>query len=52
MRAGKAHEALSTGMVVRSTRGPIRYMVDGDLNTSRGAIEVAIGPRVRFLVAH
>jgi diacylglycerol kinase (ATP) len=51
MGKGKAHEALSTGMVVRSTQGAVRYMVDGDLHTSRGAIEVAIGPLVRLVVA-
>ena len=51
MTAGKAYEALSTGMLVRSTRGAARYMVDGDLHASPGAIEVAVGPRVRIVVA-
>lgn len=49
MRAGRACEAVSTGMLVRSTRGPVRYMIDGDLHSHDGAIDVTVGPRVRLL---
>ena len=31
-------------MVVRSADGHVRYMIDGDLHESRGALEVASGP--------
>jgi diacylglycerol kinase family enzyme len=50
MHHGKAYEALSTGMVLRSTEGVVRYMVDGDLHTSACPIEVTIGPQVRLVV--
>jgi diacylglycerol kinase family enzyme len=50
MSAGKAYDAVSNGMVVRSADGSVRYMVDGDLHVSRGAIEVGIGPRVRLVL--
>jgi diacylglycerol kinase family enzyme len=51
MRLGKTYEALSTGMVVRGADGAVRYMVDGDLHVSRGAVAVTIGPRVRLVLA-
>ncbi|MCL2448670.1 MAG: sphingosine kinase [Polyangiaceae bacterium] len=50
MHDGKAFEALSTGMVLRSTEGVVRYMVDGDLHISRHPIEVTIGPGVWLIV--
>jgi diacylglycerol kinase family enzyme len=51
MRSGRAYEAVSTSMLVESTRGPVRYMIDGDLHTSETPIEVKVGPRVRLIVA-
>ncbi len=37
--------------MVRSADGHVRYMIDGDLHETRGALAVSIGPRVR-LVTH
>jgi diacylglycerol kinase family enzyme len=51
MRPGKAHEALSARMLIRSASGTVNYMVDGDLHAAAGEIEVTIGPRVRLLIA-
>jgi diacylglycerol kinase family enzyme len=51
MRSGRAYEAVSTSMLVESTRGPVRYMIDGDLHMSETPVEVTIGPRVRLIVA-
>jgi diacylglycerol kinase (ATP) len=50
MRPGKAYEAVSRRVVVRSADGVMQYMIDGDLHETRGEIEVAIGPRVRLVV--
>jgi hypothetical protein len=36
--------------VVRSADGTMRYMIDGDLHTIEGAIEVTVGPRVKIVV--
>src|SRR5882672_9586778 len=41
MRPGKAHEALSSRMVVQSADGPLRYMIDGDLHETQGALVVS-----------
>jgi diacylglycerol kinase (ATP) len=51
MRPGKAREALSSRMVVRSAEGPLRYMIDGDLHEAPGEVAVTIGPPVRLVVA-
>jgi diacylglycerol kinase (ATP) len=51
MRADKTYDALASRMVVRSAEGRVRYMIDGDLHESDGAVAVSIGPRVR-LVTH
>ncbi len=51
MRPGKAYEAVSTSMLVESTNGPVRYMIDGDLHVSETPLEVAVGPPVRLVVA-
>jgi diacylglycerol kinase (ATP) len=50
MRPGKAYEAVSTSMLVESTNGPVRYMIDGDLHESAKPIEVAVGPPVDLVV--
>jgi diacylglycerol kinase family enzyme len=51
MRSGKTYDALASHIVVRSADGRMRYMIDGDLHESKGAVAVSIGPRVR-LVTH
>lgn len=51
MRPGKTYEALASRAIVRSKRGPIRYMVDGDLHESdKPELSIAIGPKVRIVV--
>jgi diacylglycerol kinase (ATP) len=50
MRPGKATEALSSRMVVRSADAALPYMIDGDLHEARGEVVVTIGPRVRLVV--
>jgi diacylglycerol kinase (ATP) len=50
MRPGKALDAISGRMTVRSADGVVRYMIDGDLHEHRGAVTVSIGPRVRLVV--
>jgi diacylglycerol kinase (ATP) len=51
MRAGRAYDSVSTGMLVESTRGPVRYMIDGDLHVSESPVRVTMAPRVRLVVA-
>jgi hypothetical protein len=50
MRPGRAREALTSSMTLRSDDGVVRYMIDGDLHEHRGAVALGIGPRVRLLV--
>jgi diacylglycerol kinase (ATP) len=50
MRPGRAHEAVSSRMVVRGAGRRVKYMIDGDLHEARGDLAVAIGPRVRLVV--
>jgi diacylglycerol kinase family enzyme len=53
MRPGKAYEALSSHVIVRSAEpgdAVLRYMIDGDLHEAFGEIEVSIGPRVKLVV--
>jgi diacylglycerol kinase (ATP) len=50
MRPGRAHDALSERMTVRSADGTVRYMIDGDLHECRGDLVVSTGPRVRLVV--
>jgi diacylglycerol kinase family enzyme len=51
MRPGKAYDALSVRAVLRSPKGRIEYMIDGDLHVSESSsLEIAVGPRVRLLV--
>jgi hypothetical protein len=51
---GEEHavEQLATRAVLESRSGVNDYMCDGDLYTKEGPLELAIGPRVRILVAH
>jgi diacylglycerol kinase (ATP) len=51
MRPGKTYDALTSRVVVRSADGRMRYMIDGDLHETRGDLVLAIGPRVRLVVA-
>jgi diacylglycerol kinase (ATP) len=50
MRDGRSYEACERRMIVRSADGTMQYMIDGDLHTAQGEIEVTIGPRVKIVV--
>jgi diacylglycerol kinase (ATP) len=50
MRDGRTYEACERRMTVRSADGTMNYMIDGDLHTTRGEIEVTVGPRVKIVV--
>lgn len=50
MRPGRTYEACEQRMVVRSSDGTTQYMIDGDLHTAKGEIEVSTGPRVKIVV--
>lgn len=50
MQAGHALEATTSSVTIRAPRGPMRYMVDGDLHECDGVLRVSVGPRVRIVV--
>jgi diacylglycerol kinase family enzyme len=50
MQAGHTFEATTASVTIRSQRGSMRYMIDGDLHECDGALHVSIGPRVRIVV--
>jgi diacylglycerol kinase (ATP) len=50
MQPGHTYEATTASVTIRSERGPMQYMVDGDLHHCDGALHVSIGPRVRIVV--
>lgn len=50
MAPGHTFEAVTTKATIRSPKGPIRYMVDGDLLECEGPLHVSTGPRVRIVV--
>jgi diacylglycerol kinase (ATP) len=50
MQPGHTYEATTSSVVIRSPKGPMRYMVDGDLHECDGPLHVSIGPRVRIVV--
>jgi diacylglycerol kinase (ATP) len=50
MRDGRTYEACERRMVVRSADGTMNYMIDGDLHTAKGEVEVSVGPRVKIVV--
>jgi diacylglycerol kinase (ATP) len=50
MRKGRAYEAVSSRMVVRTTAGPLRYMIDGDLHEAASEVVVSAGPVVRLVL--
>ena len=50
MQPGHTYEAVTDRAVIRSPRGPLRYMIDGDLHECDGPLHVTIGPRVRIVV--
>jgi diacylglycerol kinase (ATP) len=52
MGDGKTYEAVSEKAVVRSADGTMRYMIDGDLHSTRGEVELSVGPRVKILVGN
>ncbi len=52
MTDGKTYEAVSEKATVRSADGTMRYMIDGDLHSTRGEVELSVGPRVKILVGN
>lgn len=50
MREDKTYEAVSSRAIVRSADGTMRYMIDGDLHSTKGEVELSVGPRVKILV--
>jgi diacylglycerol kinase family enzyme len=50
MQPAHTFDATTTSVTIRSPKGPIRYMVDGDLHHCDGPLHVSIGPRVRIVV--
>jgi hypothetical protein len=50
MQPGHAHDALVSGVTLRASRYPLKYMVDGDLYETRSPLEISIGPTVRIVV--
>lgn len=50
MRANRTFEAVTAHALIESADGVMRYMIDGDLHETRGALEVSIGPRVKIVV--
>jgi diacylglycerol kinase family enzyme len=52
MRPGHTHDALAKRVIVRSSKSPLKYMVDGDLHACDGPLDVSIGPVVRIVVGH
>jgi diacylglycerol kinase (ATP) len=52
MRDGKTYEAVAEKATVRSADGTMRYMIDGDLHSTRGEVELSVGPRVKILVGN
>jgi diacylglycerol kinase family enzyme len=52
MDADKTYEAVSEKAIVRSADGTMRYMIDGDLHSTRGEVELSVGPRVKILVGN
>jgi hypothetical protein len=50
MKPGHTYEAVVTRATIRSPRGALRYMIDGDLHECGGPLHVSIGPRVRIVV--
>jgi diacylglycerol kinase family enzyme len=52
MRPGHTHEALAKRVIVRSSKSPLKYMIDGDLHECDGPLDVSIGPVVRIVVGN
>lgn len=50
MRPGKTYEATPQSATIRSADGVMRYMIDGDLHETEGALEVSTGPKVKIVV--
>lgn len=49
MSGGKAFDAVSDRMLIRSASPPLRYMIDGDLHEAAHSVEVTVGKRVRLI---
>jgi diacylglycerol kinase (ATP) len=50
MRPGKTYEATPQSATIRSADGTMRYMIDGDLHETVGALQVSTGPKVKIVV--
>jgi hypothetical protein len=50
MRSGRAYEAVTSRMIVRSAAGPLRFMIDGDLHETGSELVVSAGPVVRMVL--
>lgn len=50
MKSGKTLDAVTSRAVVRSADGTMRYMIDGDLHSTKGEVELTVGPRVKIVV--
>lgn len=50
MKDGKTLEAVTKRAIVRSADGTMRYMIDGDLHSTVGEVELTVGPRVKIVV--
>ncbi|MEO8799036.1 MAG: sphingosine kinase, partial [Polyangiaceae bacterium] len=50
MGEDKTYDAVTEKAIVRSADGTMRFMIDGDLHSTKGEIELSVGPRVKILV--
>jgi diacylglycerol kinase (ATP) len=50
MRPGRTYEATPEHATIRSADGTMRYMIDGDLHETTGALQVSTGPKVKIVV--
>ena len=46
----KTYEAVTEKAIVRSADGTMRFMIDGDLHSTEGEVELSVGPRVKIVV--
>jgi len=51
MGPNRTLEAVTSRAIISSADGTTRYMIDGDLHEVVGDLEVAVGPRVKIVVA-
>jgi hypothetical protein len=46
----KAYESIAGGATLHSANNEVRYMVDGDLRTSKAALRVELGPTIQVVL--